>query len=116
MATSSKHDAVRVEDTPEKEHTVDESRLDRNIHLNGAIQAKIDKDENKFERSFGGGCGGIVAPFAFQSKDAPNYIPEIITAITSQVVAGVLVSSNWMYLLHQNKKAEMGEVVLEETP
>ncbi|KAL5456838.1 hypothetical protein PMIN06_003685 [Paraphaeosphaeria minitans] len=46
MATSSKHDAVRVEDTPEKEHTVDESRLDRNIHLNGAIQAKIDKDEN----------------------------------------------------------------------
>jgi hypothetical protein len=47
MATSDKHDAVRIEDTTKNVHTVDESRLDRNIHLNDAIQAEIDKDEKR---------------------------------------------------------------------
>jgi hypothetical protein len=47
MATSDKHDAVQIEDTAEKVHTVDESRLDRNIHLNDAIQAAFDKDEKR---------------------------------------------------------------------
>ncbi|OAG04596.1 MFS general substrate transporter [Paraphaeosphaeria sporulosa] len=64
----------------------------------------------------GGGCGGIAASFAFQSKDAPDYIPGMITAITSQVVTVVLVSLNWLYFLHRNNKAEKGEVVLEQTP
>lgn len=64
----------------------------------------------------GGGCGGIVASFAFQSKDAPDYIPGMIAAITSQAITVVLVSLNWAYFLHQNKKADKGEVVLEETP
>lgn len=64
----------------------------------------------------GGGCGGIVASFAFQSKDAPDYIPGMITAITSQAVTVVLVSLNWVYFWRRNKKAERGEVVLENTP
>jgi hypothetical protein len=64
----------------------------------------------------GGGCGGIVASFAFQSKYAPDYIPGMITAITSQVVTVVLVSLNWLYFLRQNKKADKGEVVLEGAP
>jgi hypothetical protein len=64
----------------------------------------------------GGGCGGIAASFAFQSKDAPDYLPGMITAITSQVVTVILVSLNWLYFLQRNRKAAKGEVVLEETP
>ena len=64
----------------------------------------------------GGGCGGIAASFAFQSKDAPDYIPGMVTAITSQVVTVVLISLNWVYFLHQNKKAERGQAILENTP
>lgn len=64
----------------------------------------------------GGGCGGIVASFAFQSKDAPHYTPGMITAITSQVVTVVLVSLNFVYFLYRNRKAERGEAVLEGTP
>lgn len=50
MATNNKSDAVQIENTADKEHVVDESRLDRNIHLNDAIQAEIDKDEKKVRR------------------------------------------------------------------
>lgn len=50
MATDIKHDAVQTERVPEKEHIVDESRLDTNIHLNDAIQAEIDKDEKRVKR------------------------------------------------------------------
>lgn len=63
----------------------------------------------------GGGCGGIAASFAFQSKDAPDYIPGMITAITSQVVTVIVVSLNWLYFLHRNRKADQGEI-LENTP
>lgn len=64
----------------------------------------------------GGGCGGIVASFAFQSKDAPHYTPGMITVIVSQALTVLIVSCNFLYFLHRNRKAERGEVVLEDTP
>jgi hypothetical protein len=63
----------------------------------------------------GGGCGGIATSFAFQSKDAPDYLPGLITAITSQVITAILVTLKWLYFLQRNRKAEKGEVVLEDT-
>lgn len=50
MANRSEHDAMRIEDTSEKDRTVDESRLDKNIHLNDVIQAEIDKDEKRVRK------------------------------------------------------------------
>jgi hypothetical protein len=64
----------------------------------------------------GGGCGGIVASFVFRSKDAPDYLPGMITVIVSQVITVLLVSANFVYFLHRNRKADRGEVVLEGTP
>jgi hypothetical protein len=43
--------AFHDENGPEnEEHIVDESRLDREIHLNGAIQAEMDKDEERVKK------------------------------------------------------------------
>ena len=51
MSTNIKHDdSVKTENVPEKQHVVDESRLDNDIHLNEAIQAEIDKDEKRVRR------------------------------------------------------------------
>jgi hypothetical protein len=50
MASGLKSTAVQAETIPQKEHLVDESRLDTNIHLNDAIQAEIDKDEQRVKR------------------------------------------------------------------
>jgi hypothetical protein len=51
MSAEVKVDAVRTENFPSKEeHVVDESRLDKSIHLNDAIQAEIDKDEKRVRR------------------------------------------------------------------
>lgn len=50
MISNDKQDVVRIEDTSTQEHVVDESRLDRNIHLNDAMQTEIDKDEKRVRR------------------------------------------------------------------
>ena len=50
MAPDDKHDVVRIEDTSTPENIIDESRLDKNIHLNDAIQTEIDKDEKRVRR------------------------------------------------------------------
>jgi hypothetical protein len=64
----------------------------------------------------GGGCGGIVAAFVFRSRDAPSYIPGMITVIVAQGLTAILVTVNFFYFLHRNRKADRGEVVLEDTP
>lgn len=64
----------------------------------------------------GGGCGGIVASFIFRQKDAPDYLPGMIAVIVSQVITVLLVSLNFFYFLHRNRKADRGEAVLEGTP
>lgn len=51
MASAVKTSTTRTEDILRKEgHIVDESRLDGNIHLNDAIQAEIDRDEQRVKR------------------------------------------------------------------
>lgn len=50
MISNDKQDVVRIEDTSTQEHVVDESLLDRNIHLNDAMQTEIDKDEKRVRR------------------------------------------------------------------
>ncbi|ORX90761.1 hypothetical protein BCR34DRAFT_301514 [Clohesyomyces aquaticus] len=64
----------------------------------------------------GGGCGGIVASFVFRQKDAPDYLPGMITVIVSQVLTVLLVSINGSWFYYRNKKADQGEVILENTP
>ena len=64
----------------------------------------------------GGGCGGIVASFVFRQKDAPDYLPGMITVIVSQVLTVLLVSMNTVYFAHRNRKADRGEAILESTP
>ncbi|KAF2187325.1 MFS general substrate transporter [Zopfia rhizophila CBS 207.26] len=64
----------------------------------------------------GGGCGGIVASFVFRQEDALDYLPGMITVIVSQVLTVLLVSLNFVYFLHRNRKADRGEVILEDTP
>ncbi|KAF2109811.1 major facilitator superfamily domain-containing protein [Lophiotrema nucula] len=64
----------------------------------------------------GGGIGGIIASFAFQQKDAPDYLPGMITVIVSQIVTVLCISGNTLYFLRRNRRAERGEVVLEGTP
>lgn len=41
---------VQSERVSEKQHIVDESRLDKEIHLNDAIQAEVDRDEQRVRR------------------------------------------------------------------
>ena len=51
MPAESKIIAAGREDTSAKEgHIVDEAGLDKNIHLNEAIQAEVDKDEERVRR------------------------------------------------------------------
>lgn len=50
MTLASKNSAVETEKVAQKGHIVDESRLDNDIHLNDAIQAEIDKDEQRVKQ------------------------------------------------------------------
>ncbi|KAF2875211.1 major facilitator superfamily domain-containing protein [Massariosphaeria phaeospora] len=50
MSTNYKTDVTQIESVPTKGHVVDESRLDRDIHLNDAIQAEVDRDEQEVRR------------------------------------------------------------------
>lgn len=64
----------------------------------------------------GGGLGGLVASFVFRQRDAPDYIPGMITVIVSQFITILLILSNFAYFLRRNRKADRGEVILEGTP
>lgn len=56
-----------------------------------------------------------MASFVFRQKDAPDYLPGMITVIVSQVITVLLVSLNFAYFFHLNRKADRGEVILEGT-
>lgn len=62
----------------------------------------------------GGAIGGIVASNIFRQQDAPRYTPAMATVIATQVVSvGHVVKNFWVYG-RKNRKAERGEIVLEE--
>lgn len=64
-----------------------------------------------------GGVGGIVASVAFMEKEATQGYPTGMTVALSFQASNLLVISGLMlWFRHQNKRADRGEVVLEEAP
>ena len=64
----------------------------------------------------GGGCGGIIAGNAFQSADAPDYRPGLITCIVAQAVTILIVVKNFYVFTKHNRKAARGEMIIEGQP
>ncbi|EFR01062.1 hypothetical protein MGYG_04065 [Nannizzia gypsea CBS 118893] len=60
-----------------------------------------------------GGIGGIAGSLVFRSQDAPEYIPGIWAAITSQLVLLLTVAVMSWHFWRSNKKADRGELVIE---
>ncbi|KAL1959898.1 hypothetical protein VTO42DRAFT_566 [Malbranchea cinnamomea] len=60
-----------------------------------------------------GGVGGIAGSLVFRSQDAPEYIPGIWAAITSQLLVLVTVALLSVYFWYCNRKADRGEMVIE---
>ncbi|EAS30930.3 phthalate transporter [Coccidioides immitis RS] len=63
-----------------------------------------------------GGVGGIAGSLVFRSQDAPEYIPGIWAAITSQLLILVIVAIMSLYFWRCNRKADRGEMVIERSP
>lgn len=64
----------------------------------------------------GGALGGIVGSTVFRSEDSPTYIPGLSVAMGSQVVILILVGVLTVTFRANNKKADAGEKVLEDSP
>ncbi|KAL9006062.1 MAG: hypothetical protein Q9188_001189 [Gyalolechia gomerana] len=63
-----------------------------------------------------GALGGIVGSTAFRSQDAPTYIPGLSVAMGSQAVILLVVGTLTMTFKLNNKKADRGEKILEDSP
>ncbi|KAI4174141.1 MAG: hypothetical protein LQ343_002476 [Gyalolechia ehrenbergii] len=63
-----------------------------------------------------GALGGIVGSTVFRSQDAPTYIPGLSVAMGSQAVILLVVGALTMTFNVNNKKADRGEKVLEDSP
>jgi len=61
----------------------------------------------------GGGVGGILASVAFQQKDAPGYIPGLLTVIVSQIVIMAVSAILMAFYRIRNKQANDGKRELE---
>lgn len=61
-----------------------------------------------------GAFGGIVGSTVFRSEDRPGYVPGISVAIGSQVLICIIVAVLTFDIRRMNRKAERGEIVLEE--
>lgn len=62
-----------------------------------------------------GTIGGVVAPFGFNTQDAPGYRPGLYMVFGSISLGIVSVSITSVYMWQQNRKQAKGLVVLEET-
>ncbi|KAI4191827.1 MAG: hypothetical protein LQ348_003403 [Seirophora lacunosa] len=63
-----------------------------------------------------GALGGIVGSTVFRSQDSPTYIPGLSVAMGSQVVILLTVAALTMTFKTNNKKADRGEKILEDSP
>ncbi|KAL8917054.1 MAG: hypothetical protein Q9208_008170 [Pyrenodesmia sp. 3 TL-2023] len=63
-----------------------------------------------------GALGGIVGSTVFRSQDSPTYIPGLSVAIGSQVVILITVGILTVFFKSDNKKADRGEKILEDSP
>ncbi|KAL8902138.1 MAG: hypothetical protein Q9207_004857 [Kuettlingeria erythrocarpa] len=64
----------------------------------------------------GGALGGIVGSTVFRSQDSPTYVPGLSVAMGSQVLILIIVGILTMTFKSNNKKADRGEKVLEDSP
>ena len=64
----------------------------------------------------GGAVGGIIAGNVFQSKDAPGYLPGLWVCLVFQIVYLTLVAKNFFIFYVQNKRADRGEIIIENQP
>ncbi|KAL8909680.1 MAG: hypothetical protein Q9171_004951 [Xanthocarpia ochracea] len=63
-----------------------------------------------------GALGGIVGSTVFRSEDTPTYIPGLSVAMGSQVVILIVVGALTVTFKSNNKKADMGAKILEDSP
>lgn len=63
-----------------------------------------------------GGLGGIAGTCVFRSQDRPTYRPGIWACITCNFLIVIIVVFNSWQFKRLNKKADRGEIVLEEDP
>lgn len=64
----------------------------------------------------GGALGGIVGSTVFRSQDSPTYVPGLSVAMGSQVLILIIVGILTVTFKSNNKKADRGEKILEESP
>ncbi|KAL8808506.1 MAG: hypothetical protein Q9182_000057 [Xanthomendoza sp. 2 TL-2023] len=62
-----------------------------------------------------GALGGIVGSTVFRSEDSPTYIPGLSVAMGSQVVILIAVGVLTVSFKSENKKADRGEKILEDS-
>ncbi|RVX72343.1 hypothetical protein B0A52_04548 [Exophiala mesophila] len=63
-----------------------------------------------------GGIGGIAGSTVFRSEDSPNYRPGIWACIACNLLIIVTVCINTLIFRKQNRRADRGEIVLENDP
>ncbi|KAL8988717.1 MAG: hypothetical protein Q9177_002254 [Variospora cf. flavescens] len=63
-----------------------------------------------------GALGGIVGSTVFRSEDSPTYVPGLSVAMGSQVLILLTVAALTLTFKANNKKADRGEKVLEDSP
>ncbi|KAL8650954.1 MAG: hypothetical protein Q9210_003517 [Variospora velana] len=63
-----------------------------------------------------GALGGIVGSTVFRSEDSPTYVPGLSVAMGSQVLILLTVGALTLTFKANNKKADRGEKVLEDSP
>ncbi|KAL9020374.1 MAG: hypothetical protein Q9185_002348 [Variospora sp. 1 TL-2023] len=63
-----------------------------------------------------GALGGIVGSTVFRSEDLPTYVPGLSVAMGSQVLILLTVAALTLTFKANNKKADRGEKVLEDSP
>ena len=61
-----------------------------------------------------GGIGGIAGSLVFRSQDAPRYIPGVVACIVANATLMVIVGLLTLLFRHRNKKADRGELVINE--
>ena len=63
-----------------------------------------------------GALGGIVGSTVFRSEDSPTYVPGLSVAMGSQVVILLVVGALTVSFKRNNRKADRGEKILEDSP
>jgi len=62
-----------------------------------------------------GGVGGIAGGLVFRFQDAPEYHPGLYACIACCLLTLVIVSLNTLVFLRQNRRADRGEIELEDS-